>query len=115
MPIGSPAITMLSTPQNENRHSGPSWRAYVSNGMNPCSSGTNVSVVVTSWLPVPRRPMASQVSRISASVRWNTAKRQSGWPLARTRGRSPSTTSMPLRNISAWGEALQKGHWPLSR
>ena len=108
-------MVKVSMPQNEKRHSGPSWRAKASKGMNVCSSGTNVPVVRTSWLPEPRRPSASQVSMISASSGENTAKRQSGSPSARVRGRSPSKTNMPLRNIRAWGEALQNGHCPLSR
>ena len=68
MPSGKAPIMIVIRPQNENRHSGPSCVANVLNGMNVRSSGTDVSAVHTSWLPVPRRPSASHVSRTCAVV-----------------------------------------------
>ena len=68
------------------------------------SAGTNTSRISMSWLPVPRRPIASHVSWISTSSAWASIKRGTG-------GSSPSTKQPPISQ-SEWVQPLANGQRP---
>jgi hypothetical protein len=72
--------------KNYRRYSGPSWRGASNIGAQVSSSGTVTPSATTSWLPVPRRPAAFQLSTISPSDDGNYASRQSGRPGGTTAG-----------------------------
>ena len=61
-PSGTPAPLM--TNRNGKAYSVPSRRIGEVRVLKVCSAGTNRSSVVKSWLPLPRRPVVVQVSRM---------------------------------------------------
>ena len=94
------------------RHSGPSWRAGSKNGAASRSAGTGTLDRLRWWLPVPHRPIASQVSSITADRAGTNANRQSGAPQASVRGRPASVTSTPTWSQVACGQPLLNGQRP---
>ena len=71
------------------------------------SAGTKTSLISMSWLPVPRRPIASQVSWISTSSACASMSRGTG-------GSSPSTRQPPISQ-SQCVQPLANGQRPLTR
>lgn len=75
------------------------------------SAGTNTSSTTKSWLPVPRRPLVSQVSMMRISDTWNSMQRTSGAPLGKT---SPLTSVPPMHQVECW-QPLANAQRPLAR
>ena len=101
IPSGTAARYIPACVMSGIRHSGPSCRAGSKNGAASCRAGTCMSVSDTWWLPVPRRPIASQLSSITTDLAGMKANRQSGAPDARTWGAAPSAET----NTPTWSQS----------
>ena len=80
LPSAAAAIESAKKPKIGKRYSGSSTMRRPSSSDRVRRDGTNTPSATVSWLPVPRRPLVCQVSRISSSSTGIATTRRAGGP-----------------------------------